>query len=391
MKVAVIGMGKTGLPMAVALLRRGCTVTGVEISEPRLRELADPNWEPAEPHCGWEGRKELTLTSDLDSAVRSTDLALMIVQTPETEPLSGVIDVGPTERAAGQIGKALRDRPDRPYTVVMSSTVMPGTCRRIIAPRVGPSCSVLFNPVWIALGSVVEDYLNPPVLMLGTDGEMSPTALEFSRTVFANTSPIITDTITAEASKLVYNVWCTLKMAFVNEAARVYAAAGGDSSVVEGFFKNGGERPGAFLRPGPPPGGPCFPRDLRFAHQMTQGDSCFSAMVTAVDSSNDLALRRIIEEVKGYQAGRRVGIIGLTYKPGVPVVEETVSYLLTKLLLNLDYEVVAYDPLVTWGAPAGVELAKSLEECIESSDILVEMHIGTVPDDVGIPVVRPWR
>lgn len=393
MRVAVVGMGKTGLPIAVALQKRGCQITGVEVDAERLQKLRDPEWTPAEPGCSWKVRKDINVTEDLSEAIQSTDLAVVIVQTPETVPLSGVIDLRPLVKVSEQVELALSRNP-KPYTLVLSSTVMPGTCDKILAPKVGPYCELLFSPIWIAQGSVVEDYLNPPVLVIGASDSLSSSSFQFFDKVFPNSSPLYTDLTTAESLKLIHNVWCTLKMAFVNEAAQWCAEVGGNPGVIEEFCKSGGERAGTFLRPGPPPGGPCFPRDLRLVGplSLSPSQSHFHDLVRVVQVSNREGISRLVAAVKGYHT---VGIVGLSYKPGVPITEESPSYLLAEELRLNGHKVMGYDPLVksvdSFGKQGGsLQVVGSLEECVEASDIVIEMHPGAVPFPSRKRIVRPW-
>ncbi len=379
MKVSVIGIGKTGLPMAVGLLNKGHEVWGVDVREERLAELRDPNWSPSEPDCEYEVRKDIHLTTNLEEAVRSTALSVLIVNTPESS--DGIMDLTQIKDAARGIGESLHGKT---HSIIVSATVMPGTCEEVIAPLVGPNCTVISNPVWIALGSVMKDYLNPPVLLYGCNRELPPSILKFTQETY-NKEPEVTDLKTAEAIKILYNIWCTTKMAWTNYAAHAMRQIGGDPFAMERFMKNGGERVGIFLRPGAPWGGPCFPRDLRFATKFSEG-YWTEEFVRAIGDVNDNVKWDIIGEVRQLiepQHGHIVGIVGMTYKPGVAVTEESPSLDLAHSLRLSGYMVTSYDPLVK-------STHNSLEELLSASDVLVEMLPDMVPADVPLPVVRPW-
>ncbi|KKM16127.1 hypothetical protein LCGC14_1689010, partial [marine sediment metagenome] len=296
------------------------------------------------------------------------------------------------------IGEALKQK-EVAHTLVVSSTVLPGTCRDVIAPRVGKNCQVIFNPVWLALGSVIKDYLNPPVVVLGSDSTIEMDLLNFFSNLFNQERKqlLVTDSLTAEALKIEYNVWCTNKMAFVNRTAGVFKRIGADASVLERFFKQGGEQPGRFMRPGAPFGGPCFPRDVRFAKYVSPDDSLLRS-IQEINEGGYLDILLTVSLIARKSSGpTKVGVAGLTYKPGVPVVEESSSATLIQKLKQVlpstgpgGDAILAYDPLINEGIE-GVDFCGSLQELIDRSTILIEMHEGMVPAEVRIPVIRPWR
>ncbi len=405
MRVSVIGLGKTGLPIAVALLKRGHSVIGIEKSKFRLNQLLDPAWDGEEPGCGVEARRGILFRSlpseeDLLVSSKETDLAILMVNTPElTGGQVGEMDLGPIKEAAWALGQELEGRP---YTLVVSSTVMPGTCRDVIQSLVGVNCKVIFNPVWLALGSVVRDYLNPPVVVLGSDQGLSTTELNFFNVLFRRV-PLTTDTVTAEALKLVYNEWCTLKMTFTSRTAQIFSNIGADPKTIEPFFKQGGEQPGRFLKPGPPFGGPCFPRDVRFADALAiLGHFKDETLVTSIQEINTFGYALILDQIASELPPTSttvptIGIAGLTYKVGVPVLEESSSLALITQIIAEGWNVTVYDPL--YSSARNLRLSNSLElnlvdslEALELvSDVIVEMHQHLVPESENrIPVIRPW-
>ncbi len=392
MRVSVIGLGKTGLPIAVALLKKGHSVVGIEISKARVSQIRDHGWSGDEPGCDWRARRDIEFTGQ----VEQTDLTILMVNTPETS--TGDMDLGPVKEAAWRLGEELRGKY---HTLVVSATVMPGTCKEVIQPLVGPNCKVVFSPVWLALGSVVEDYLHPPVAVAGCDEELNFEEEEFFKTLFGK-EPLQTDTKTAEALKLVYNEWCTLKMVFTTRMAQIFANIGADPKTVEPFFKQGGEQPGKFLRPGPPFGGPCFPRDVRFAEALAlRAGFANESLVQAIQRINDAGYSLILRQVDTlFRRGRRkdkvVGIAGLTYKAGVPVLEESSSLALITRLSAAGWGIAVYDPAYVDVDALGRDYAKEftlvgdVDTLGRSCDVVVEMHQGLVPEEFKVPVIRLW-
>lgn len=392
MRVSVIGLGKTGLPIAVALLKRGHSVIGIEISQARVAQIRDHGWSGDELGCDWRARREIQFTRYADQ----TDLTVLMVNTPETS--TGEMDLGPVKEAVWKLGEELRDKH---HTLVVSSTIMPGTCKEVIQPLVGANCKVVFNPVWLALGSVVDDYLHPPVAVVGCDGELDPDEEFFFQSLFGK-EPLQTDTKTAEALKLVYNEWCTLKMAFTSRVATIFTNIGADPKTVESFFKQGGEQPGKFLKPGPPFGGPCFPRDVRFAQALAlSGGFHQEALVWGVQRVNAYGYDLIVRQVKKALGRKRrvtVGVAGLTYKAGVPVLEGSSSLKLITRLAGAGWNIAVYDPAYAHadsvdlgrGYAAEFTLVGDIGALEAACDAVVEMHQGLIPEEFGVPVIRPW-
>lgn len=387
MRVSVIGLGRTGLPMAVALAHKGMEVVGIDRCE-RIAQVAKPDWTPREPMCEWQHRKGVQMCCEMEAAA-DTDLSLLMVGTPEQA--AGVMDLSQVETSCRALAAALGDGP---HTLVISSTLYPGTARDMVRPLLPPTCNVVVNPVWIAQGSVYADYTSPPVVLLGCDGPMPCIAEDFADSAFGKGGRVFTDTYTAELLKLTHNVWCTTRMSFVNAFAALFDERGADVKALTAFFRNGGERSGRFLVPGTPFGGPCFPRDLRFMAAVCEDDLDIGNLIDFIADTNMDATHRITGDA--FMTLRRqrpatVGIAGLAYKPGSDVVEESASTAVAISAQRDGAAVLVYDPNVNgnWRGPG--EHAADMADLIARSDVLVEMHPGLVPSDCPKPVIRPWR
>lgn len=397
MNVAVIGLGKLGLPMAIAMAERGIRVFGIEKDPQRIRLIEKADSSIEEPGVRTRLKKflrsrRLILTGPQE-AVSRTEACFIAVNTPERAP--GKMDTRDIESSVAEIAKALRGRTQF-YVVSVASTIVPETTDRKIRPllekvsgrKIGQSLGIAANPVFIALGTVIRDYLNPPVVVVGaTDDETSRWMTKFYERVCQNRPAIVvTSPLTAEIIKLAHNAYCTTKMAFINEVANLCSqTAGADLKKVEEFFAKGGERAGRFLKAGLGFGGPCFPRDLRLFLDYIKKKGTDSTLLRSIDESNRNRARELVNQILG-KAGslekRKVTVLGLSYKPGVKNFEDSFSFRLIQELNQEKAEVTAYDPLLSAsrnGVFKGDKkdkfiLKKNLRESLRDAEICVLAH-----------------
>lgn len=313
--IGVIGLGKLGLPLA-CLLSKYHTVWGHDVHTGLLDALRDGRFETFEPQCNYS---RLNLTSNLDRLVDETDLAFVCVNTPTRA--DGTMDLSQIEAVCEELGQI----ESRGYGVVISSTVMPGTADDMAADWLeGAGMVVYSNPVWIALGSVIKDLSNPPVLLIGADNASHLPVLDVWSPIvnLPATNIHFTNTITAEFLKLAHNAWACTKMAFMGYLQDRHTEV--DMEAVSRFFQHGGERPGAFWKLGPSFGGPCFPRDLQFWLEYTRHP--------LGEEVHDINLKRVRNIVDMIPSQARVLILGSGYKYGVPIVDGALSLTLADML-----------------------------------------------------------
>lgn len=325
MNVGVIGLGKLGLPLACWLkshLKSG-SVWGYDIHEPTIDALQSGSYTTWEPDCDYSG---IRFTALPELFALNTDMAFLCVNTPTKS--NGEWALRQIESACADLRSNLDN--SKPYSLVVCSTVPPGTCRDVIQPLVGKDVAVYSMPVWVALGSVVHDLNNPPMIVMGYDGEdFSPSVAKImlSAMKYGNVGPmqaLRTDTRTAEWIKLIHNAWCCTKMSFINQLGADAELLGLNVGDVSRFFQNGGERPGKFWAAGAPFSGPCFPRDLALFTRLTGNDIADSARGINRDMINYL--------VETIPIDARVLILGASYKHGVPVIEGSLAVELAERL-----------------------------------------------------------
>jgi UDPglucose 6-dehydrogenase len=397
MKASVIGLGKLGSPLAACLAARGLTVIGVD-QDPRKVEAINqgqpPIHEPglAEMLAQSEGR--LTATADIEAAVRDTQITFIVVSTP-SDPAGG-FSLRYVEPVCQAIGRALAKKSEY-HLVCLTSTVMPGTTggpvremlEKASGKRVGGGAGkdfgLCYSPEFIALGSVIRDFLNPDMLLIGESDAHAGDMLQALYAQVCENKPSVARMafVNAEVTKLAVNTYVTTKISYANMLARICERLPGANVDVITSALGLDTRIGAkYLKGAVSYGGPCFPRDNLALVQLAQQLGVPPDLAQTVDRFNraqglwlaDLVLEHVQHRVQK-RANATVGILGLTYKAGTDVVEEAVGFLLTKELASRGMKVLAFDPaygkVSAPAAIANVSFAATAIECISKSDLVV--------------------
>jgi len=357
MRVSVFGLGYVGCVSAACLARAGHEVTGVDLSPDKVALVNASSPPIVEPGLGdllaeVVGQGRLRATTDPGEGVRLSDVALICVGTPGKS--GGRLDVEAVERVARQIGLALKGRRD-PYTVVLRSTVLPGTTKRVLLPALlsettaesGLRVNVAVNPEFMREGSSLRDFLRPPFTLVGCDDP----GIEFLfRSLYAGVEApfVLTSVRAAETVKYVCNTFHALKVSFANEIGDVCEALDVDASEVMRIFLmdrklNVSE---AYLRPGFAFGGSCLPKDLRaLLHAAREADLSLP-LLSAILPSNEAVVRRAVESVLKTRR-RRIGLVGLSFKPGTDDLRESPIVALAEALIGKGCEVRILDRSVS--------------------------------------------
>lgn len=353
MRVSVFGLGYVGCVTAVGLARAGHEVLGVDISPDKVAMVNDavppvvePGLKEALAKAVAERRLRGTLSSE--EAIKATDLSLVCVGTPGRA--NGQIDVGAIERVACEIGSALAGR-STPHTVVLRSTVLPGTTERVFIPAIragagcdlGPSVRVAVNPEFMREGSALKDFAQPPLTLVGCEDSAT---IFFLRSLYAGVkSPFVHTALrTAEMLKYVSNSFHALKISFANEIGDIAAAFGVDGQELMRIFLmdrklNVSE---AYLRPGFAFGGSCLPKDLRALLHAARSADVSAPLLSSVLPSNEGQVRRQVEAILGTRK-RRIGVVGLSFKPGTDDLRESPMVTLVETLIGKGCDVRILD------------------------------------------------
>ena len=368
--IGVVGCGWVGLVTAAGLAEMGNRVIGVESDPGRLAALRSgeiPFHEPDLPGV-LEACAERIEFTDRVSDLSSCELAFVCVGTPSTE--SGEADLTAVTISTDEIA-ALRGP-----AIVMKSTVPAGTGAAIRAAR--PETAYVSCPEFLREGSAMADFRSPARVVVGAD-EHSSAAADLTEALYAPLGVPVqrTGLASAEMIKLASNAFLATKISFVNEIANVSEQVGADVTEVArgmGLDPRIGE---GFLNPGLGYGGSCFPKDVR-ALQALAGNSGYSfQLLSAVIEVNDRQKQRVMEKLSsnlGDLEGKRVALLGLSFKPGTDDMREASSIFLAHRLEEAGAEVTGYDPIangVAEGLLPEVDLAESALDAVEKADAVV--------------------
>lgn len=411
---SVIGLGKLGASMAAAIASRGFNVVGVDIDESVVSLVNNGEAPILETGLGEliaENRSRLRATTDVADAVHASDLTFVVVPTPSDEV--GAFSIRYTAAAFADLGRAIADK-DEYHLVVLTSTVLPGSTRYGLLPileeesgkQCGTDFGLCYSPEFIALGSVIRDFLNPDFLLIG---ESDPRAGEILESCYSeivrNAAPCRRMTFeNAELAKIALNAYVTTKITFANMlAALCERIPGGDVDTVAdalGLDRRVGR---AYLTGGLGFGGPCFPRDnLALAH-FAELVRVMPVLPLATHAANESIADAVIDRVGPRPPGSSVAVLGLAYKPSSNVTERAQGMTIAKRLASRHLHVIGYDPLATDAARAEldgrVHVVDSLEECLCAQVIILAtpdpqfrgLSLAVLEDHGVEIVVDCWR
>jgi UDPglucose 6-dehydrogenase len=385
MQACVIGMGKLGSPLAACLAAKGLTVIGVD-NDPRkvdaINQQQPPVHEPGLGELLAQTHGRLTAVGDVEAAIRSSDISFIVVSTP-SDPAGG-FSLRYVEPVCQAIGRALAGKNDY-HVVCLTSTVMPGTTggpvRQLLekasGKRMGPDFGLCYSPEFIALGSVIRDFLNPDMLLIGESDRRAGDFLESLYAQVCENKPALArmSFVNAEITKLAVNTYVTTKISYANMLARICEQLDGANVDVITSALGLDTRIGPkYLKGAVSYGGPCFPRDNLALAQLARQLGVPPDLAQTVDRFNRSQITWLADLVQHTSNGT-AGILGLTYKAGTDVVEEAAGFLLANELLSRGVRVLAFDPAFVGGSrrPAleNLCLASSALDCIEKADVVV--------------------
>ncbi len=365
--VSVIGLGKLGASMAAGMASRGLNVIGVDVSRQAVDAVNEGRAPVQETGLGEmiaANQERLRATMSHEEAVLESDISFVIVPTPSDE--RGAFTIRYAEHAFRELGRALAKK-DGYHVIVLTSTVLPGAMRAGLLPvlekesgkRCGPDFGLCYNPEFIALGTVIRDFLNPDFYLLGEFDQRSGDALEeIHRRVCLKEAVVRRMTIeNAEIAKIALNSYVTMKISFANLLADLCERVpGGDVDVVSDALGSDSRIGRKYLSGGMGFAGPCFPRDnvaLSFIGEYLGADC---QLLRANDDYNQGLSARFVEKLKPFVKGAEtVAVLGLAYKPLSHVIEESPGIFLARALADTGIRVVAYDPLANDSARATLQ------------------------------------
>lgn len=390
MKLSVIGLGKLGACTAAAFAAKGFNVIGVDIDEGFVNKINSgkaPVFEPRLQELIGASLKKLTATQDYEEAIRHSDVTFLIVPTPSTQDghFSDKYLIDALEHLAAALKKI-----KKPYHLfAVTSTVSPGTTEEVLIPlienksgkKLNKDFGVCYNPEFIALGSVINDFLRPDLVLIGESDKKAGDILEKIYKKACESSPYIArmSIVSAEVTKISLNSFVTMKISFANTLANICERIpGAEIDKITGALGADRRVSPYYLKGGLSYGGPCFPRDNRAFAAFARKFGIEARLAEATDDVNEFQVGRVVDIILNsmIKDNSIVAVLGLSYKPNTNVIEDSPGVkIIEELLKRKDAEVIVYDPLALPNARIyfgdKILYASSIEDCISNASICV--------------------
>src|SRR5437016_1491770 len=341
--ISLFGLGYVGAVTAACLASRGHRIIGVDPNPLKVQRIASgksPIVEAAveEMMATAISAGLISATQDPAVAIAQSGISFISVGTPSQR--NGKLDLSHIHNVCTDIGHALRQK-NSLHRIVVRSTVLPGTTESVIVPAVeaasgmtaGRDFVVCFNPEFLREGTAVADFFNPPFTIVGTDDpEQTAPICELYR--FLPARLYETALPAAEMIKYCCNAFHALKVAFANEIGTVCNSIGVDAKTVADIFKSDIRLnvSTAYLTPGFAFGGSCLPKDLRaLTHRVRELDLKLPLLESILPSNNE-HIERAAETILSLSK-RKIGVLGLSFKPGTDDLRESPIVHLVKRLI----------------------------------------------------------
>ena len=395
MKISIFGMGYVGAVCTACLADYGHEVVGVDVSPLKVKLINAGESPIVEPGLGellaaGVAAGRVRATTSTEDAILSSDLTMICVGTPSKR--NGDLDLRYVEQVSREIGAVLKHKASR-HTVVVRSTVLPGTVKNVVIPaleatsgkKAGVDFGVAVNPEFLRESTAIEDYRKPPMTVIGELDEASGAGLAEIYSVLP--APVFRRPIeVAEMVKYTCNVWHAVKVTFANEIGNIAKASGVDGREVMKLICEDSKLnlSSYYMKPGFAFGGSCLPKDLRAMNFRASQLEADNPMLSSVMRSNSTQVQRAFELIASL-GSRKVGLLGLAFKSGTDDLRESPLVDLAELLIGKGYALSIYDKNVDHARMMGTNkeyidakiphvsnlLRSSMHDVIDHSEIVV--------------------
>lgn len=383
MNICVIGTGYVGLVAGACLADIGNTVICADNSADKILSLQNGNIPIFEPSLEELIRintkeKRLSFTTDIDSAIKESNVCFITVGTPQTN--DGSCDLSYLYSAAEQIAKNLND-----YKVIVNkSTVPPGTAEEIsnfIKQHTKTDFDIVSNPEFLKQGTAVDNFLSPDRVIIGTESEKARFIMREIYSPFMRSADriIFMDNKSAEMAKYASNAFLATKISFINEIANICEKIGANIDMVRLGMISDTRIGKQFLYPGIGYGGSCFPKDVNSLISISDNIGCDNSILKAVKNTNnnqrDIFFNKISNFYNNNLSGKTFAIWGLAFKPKTNDMREAPSITIIEKLLQNGANIKVYDPKAMENAQNlfgdKIFYAQSSYDAIQDSDAMI--------------------
>lgn len=384
MQVVIFGLGYVGFTAACCIASEGHRVIGIDVSENKVNTIlsgVSPIVEPGVEEMLKKGLADGLIHADvrISSHLQDADLAIVCVGTPSAA--DGSHNMNYIIEVTRQIAAAVDPKRTTPLTVAFRSTIRPGTIEDLIMPmfraRLGEATDrlvqLVYNPEFLREGSSVQDFFEPPKVVIGTmDGKPNAAMETLNANIDAPTFYV--GFREAEFTKFVDNTWHAVKVSFANEIGRVCLALGIKATQVHEIFKSDTKLniSAYYTRPGGAFGGSCLPKDVRALQYIAADCGANTHLVDSLIRSNEAHKHRLYEyAVEGLEPGAKVLLAGLAFKAGTDDLRESPNVDLARKLLAGGFDLDIYDPAIDAEKLVGANLGYAYSRLPSIERILV--------------------
>ena len=394
-KVAVIGTGYVGLVTGTCLADFGMDTVCVDINEQKINNLKKgevPIYEPGLTEMVIRNvqYKRLQFTTNMAEAVNNAEVIFIAVGTPPQE--DGSADMKYVMTVAEQIATHMNG-----YKLVINKSTVPvGTGQRVktaIAQKLKElgkniDFDVVSNPEFLREGTAIYDFTHPDKVVIGAETEKAKEIMKnVYRVLYLNETPFIyTNIESAEMIKYANNAFLALKISFINEVANLCEKVGASVQQVANAIGKDGRIGSKFLHPGPGYGGSCFPKDTHaLAHIGREYDSPMQLVEATIRVNDNQKLKMVqkIEEAIVELEGKKLAVLGLTFKPKTDDMRDAPSLTIIRELAKKGVALNVYDPIGMHEAKASLADVESIRYCMDEYE--------AIEDCDGVIIVTEWH
>lgn len=381
MNISIFGLGYVGCVGMGCLASQGHKIIGVDVSDKKVELINQGVPTIVEKDIDkliMDGHKKgmVSATKDFVKAVHSSDISFICVGTPSSD--NGHLDLTYIMKTAEQIGEALKEKTGF-HVVVIRSTVFPGTNEKVgqlIADISGKvidkDFAIVSNPEFLREGTAVNDYLNPPLTVIGSSSEK---AVDIMKQVYEwSSAPVeIVPIGVAEMIKYVNNSYHALKVVFANEIGSICKKLNIDSHEVMRIFcmdKQLNISP-YYFRPGFAYGGSCLPKDLRGLQTLAHDLYLDTPVLNAISPSNSTLIERQTEAIEKF-GKKKIGVLGLSFKAGTDDMRNSPIIHIIESLHGKGFDVKIFDKNVSLSRIIGKNKSVIEERLPHLSTMLID-------------------
>lgn len=397
-KISLFGLGKLGLPLCLVLGKHHKLI-GIDKDKTKIQKLCvlePPFFEPKINEYLEESKKNIVYKNIEEYDINDFDASIILVNTPSDE--NGEFSNVYLMEVVDDLSEKLKKSNKKDFLFIISSTVMPGTHKKIIDlvesktnKKYNIDFGLVYIPDLVALGSVFRDFENPDVVILGESSKKyGDIAEKIYSKIYQNNPPIVRmSLIESEITKISLNAYITMKISFSNFIGNVcekFNCSHLNVSKALGYDKRISP---FYLRSGTAFGGTCFPRDTWAFIKMSEDVGLNAVHIKSTQQINEQQNKNLFDKVFQHKE-KTIGIVGLTFKPDTLVTEQSPGFILYNKLKQNNINVVTYDKLFS------TTDSVSMSELISISDIIVITHNDKDFDKIiesnlkNKVIINPW-